>query len=114
MARTEVTVAQLSRAGVRGDGVAGTVDGLKFRNDGRTWLEITNGAVASRVVTILTGQKVLQLDVDDLQVTIPASSTRMVGLFPPDTFNQAIEAGIAYIDLPAGDEDDLTVRAYRT
>lgn len=114
MARTEVTVTQLSRAGVRGTGVAGTADGLKVRNDGRTWLEITNAANASRVVTVLTGQQILQLDVADLSVTVPALETRMVGLLPPDTFNQAVEAGMVYIDLPEGDEADLTVRAYRT
>ncbi len=103
----------LSRAGAKGTGVVGSALGAKFRNDGRTWLHLVNGAAGARTVTVVSAQEVIGLAVADLAVVVPLSSWIPVGLFPPDTFNQPIEAGMVYIDFPAGTESDITVWAFR-
>lgn len=113
MARVALTVTKITRSGAYLAPTAGTDQGQSFKNDGRTFLEITNGGDAPLDLTIVTTSTVLGLDVDDLAITVAAGAVVKAGPFPPSNFNNAgADAGLAYINFPAASESDLSVAAY--
>ncbi len=115
MARAEIVVTTITRAGALAVAVTGAATGHKVKNDGRTFLLVSNSdAAVARTITIQTPRKILDLDVAELTVAVPALTTVPIGLLPTDTFNQPAEAGYAYVDYEAGQEAKFSVRAYRT
>ena len=117
MARTDLTVTQISRAGTTPPAtVAGTADGHMFSNDGRTFLEVTNAAGAARTITFVTPGTVGDRQIEDLPISLPASATRLIGPFPIDLYNRGAgltDAGKVYTNFEAGQEAQFTVRAYK-
>jgi hypothetical protein len=117
MARTALTVNQIVRAGLADPTAeAGQADGHKVSNDGTVFLEFTNGVASARIVTVQTAATVGDLAVEDVSVTVPSSAQRFkAGPFDMALFNRPAgdtDAGYFYLDYPAGQEADLTVRAY--
>ncbi len=78
----------VSRAGV---GIVGAAVGVSdtFANSGKQFLLITNGNALSTVVTVVTQATIDGLAITDLTVTIPTATTKLIGPFPPSTYNDA-------------------------
>lgn len=115
MPRTNLNVAPLNRAGVFEPGVASTVDGHMFGNDGQTFVEVQNSsATVAHSVTIVTGGTSEGLAVADVVVPLPVSSRRLIGPFPKETFDQpsGADRGRVYLNYSAA-AADLVARAYR-
>lgn len=113
MARTALTATELARTGVYPSGTAGTVDGHKFKNTNNEFIEVVNSNAAARVITIPTPSGHGDLDIEDEAVSIPGTSKKLVGPFFPSYFNQGgADAGFAFLNFPAGNEADLTVRLF--
>src|SRR5574341_903958 len=86
MARTEVAVTQIVRTGVFTTETVGITDGHKFVNTGRTFAIVRNNhATLAKNVTFQTPQTILALTVQELVVSVPALSSRLIGPFPSDT-----------------------------
>jgi hypothetical protein len=85
-------------------------------NGGDLMLEFNNANASARIVTIQTPPTVGEFEVEDLEITIPGSASRFkVSELEMGYFNQPAghaDAGSLYIDYPAGQHTDLTVRAY--
>ncbi len=118
MARTTLTVTELVRTGVANPaGTTGTADGHKITNDGNVWLEIDNANAASRTLQIQTPATVSDLEIADQPIVVPGSASRWhAGPFDKALFNRPYgdtDAGMIYLDYPAGQHADLTVRAFK-
>jgi hypothetical protein len=117
MARTNLTVTVVNDDGVvLPAAVAGTVDGHMFANDGRTILQLTNGGVAPRTITLVTPGTVEGLAIADKTVVVANGQTLYVGRLERSLYNQpqgATDEGKVYLNFPAGNEGDVTVRALR-
>lgn len=109
MARTELTIQTISRAGLEATTTAAIADGHKFKNDGRlTLLHVINGAT-DVIVTIQTAATVDGKAVADDTVTCTASEERFIGPFPAEIYNQT--DGMVYIDYD--DVSNVTVSVLR-
>lgn len=114
MARVELAVTQITRAGAPQVETVGIADGHKFANTGRAFVYARNvNTTTGRTITFVTPQEVVGLPVADLAVVVPAGSVRYIGPFPTDTFNQeaGADAGMVYVnyDVPA----DWRIVVYR-
>ena len=92
MARTELEVQEIVRAGVEPTYEAANSDGEEFANadSARTFLHVKNGSGGSINVTIVTPNVVDDdLAVGDRVVAVPAGEERMIGEFPPANYNQS-------------------------
>lgn len=117
MAQVTVSITVINRAGddpnAGGVSPSHATDGFLFQNDGRTFLHIVNVNVGAVIVTFQTPQTVAGLAVAELAFTIPATSRRVVGPFPRDTFNQS-GALVGQVSATTdGNGTDLTIHAYR-
>lgn len=100
MARTEITVQDVSLAGVTPTFAAAFVDGNMFKNDGNVIIEVKNTGGASVNVTIQTPAKVGGIDLAEVIVAVPATTGhKVIGPFDPSIFNQA--GGVTYVDTSA-------------
>lgn len=91
MPRVAIPVTQIVKEGVAPAGfTAGDAanDHSISGNDGLLFLEAVNTGAGSQDITIDTPGNVSGLAVADLVVSVPAGLTRLIGPFPPATFNQ--------------------------
>lgn len=95
MAREELAVQTVSRAGLEATYTAAQADGNKFVNDGMMWATVKNGATDC-IVTVLTAVTVDGKAVADDTVTVTANEERDIGPFPPSIYNQP--DGMVYFD----------------
>lgn len=110
MARSALAIQPHLAAGLQPVYTAANVDGHSVVNDGNSYIEIINGAVAV-VVTIVTPKLVDGLAVADQVVTVPATETRKIGPFPPGTYNQtSTDAGSIHVDFD--DISNVTIGAF--
>ena len=65
---------------------AGVGNGMKFKNNGRMFLEIENSATPT-IASVVTQVTVDGQAVDDPGFTIPAFETHLFGPFPPKIYN---------------------------
>lgn len=91
MARTALTPTQITRAGVAPTLSAANADGHSVSNAHSPFLHVNNGSGGSITVTILIpktldGQSIAN---SGRQVTVPAGQARLIGPFPPGTYEQA-------------------------
>ena len=99
MARTDLTVTEIDRAGVDLEATyeAANADGEALLNNGATWVVVKNGNASTRTVTIKTnGRTVDGLTLPDDTVDVAQNEEMMIGPFERDTFNQksgAVETG---------------------
>lgn len=119
MARVVIPITEVTRQGVNitpgtGETTPDAVDGAMFTNDGRVVLSARNTGAGAHVVTIQTPAKVAGLDVADLQVTVPAGATILIGPFPTSVFNQTAgpDVGMVYVNAD-GTQTEMRYRALR-
>lgn len=81
-------------------------------NDGRVFLEVENEGVTSHVVEVLPSSTLTAdgLTIGNLQVSIPAGATRLIGPFRMTTFKQDSD-GMLHVDVSV--DTDLKLRAYQ-
>lgn len=84
-------------------------DGLKFTNNGRVALYITNGNVTTTTVTVVTPAEFFGFAVADLTFTVGPGASKVAGPFLPNVYNDA--AG--YVTLTASPFTTVTVCALR-
>jgi hypothetical protein len=115
MARTNLTVIEITRTGVDLATTleAGNADGEMFYNGGDVLLAVENLNAADCTVTVVSPRTVDGLAVSDLTVVVSQDEVMLIGPFPRDTFNQPSgdDAGKVYVNL--SHVDDLKVAALR-
>lgn len=111
MARTLITVQQVTKAGVTLSFSAATAtDGNNFANDGDVLLYVKNGGASPITVTVQTPAKIEGVDVAELTVSVSNASEKIIGPFPTSIFNQS--DGTVYVDFSA--VTSVTIAAFRT
>ncbi len=108
MARTELTVQTISRAGLEAVYTTAIADGHKFVNDGMMLVTLKNGAT-DKTITVQTAATVDGKAVADDSVTLTANEERDIGPFPPGIYNQT--DGMVYIDYSS--PTNVTIAAKR-
>ncbi len=109
MAYTRLTAQQIVNTGIAPSYAAAAEAGNDFVNDGRVFLHVKNTGTI-KVMTIATPRKVDGLDVEEVTVTIPATTgDKVVGPFAAETFNQA--GGLVYVTYDS--HSDVTVALLR-
>jgi hypothetical protein len=112
MARTNIPVTQITVAGATPAAqVADSTNDQKFDgNDGRIFLEVQNVSTSEALtVTVQTPRTVAGgVNVAEVEVSVPKESTRVIGPFPPQTFNQ--DTGQVFVDTTS---TSLKLRAFR-
>jgi hypothetical protein len=112
MARAVLTVVEAVNTGTLLSGVAGTDQGTSFANDGKTVLIVTNAdAGGAHTIVIQTPATVKSLAVGENTVSITESTSKLIGPFATDTFNQS--NATVYVDFEAGEEAHLSCQAFR-
>lgn len=103
-----LTVQEISRSGVAPSFASAAGGGDQFLNDGKTYLEVVNGATDCNV-TIVTQSTVDGLAVADKTVTVSASTRKKIGPFPPSIYNDTS----GYVQLTYDDVSNVTVGVFR-
>jgi hypothetical protein len=113
MARTALTVQQMSRDGVVPTYAAANADGNSFANDSRTFLHAKNGSGGSITLTFVTPNTEDGLAIADHTVAIAAGAEKIVSDLGEGTFEQpsGADKGLVYVDY--SDVTSLTVAAIR-
>lgn len=90
MARTEITPQTSVRTGLTPTFTAAIVDGHAFDNAGeRVYIHVKNTDASPVDVTIPTPKTVDGLDVEDMVVSVPATTgEKIIGPFPNDVYAQ--------------------------
>lgn len=116
MARIEISVNTLNRD-TTGTTIVDTLipaDGLKVKNDGKTFLSFRNIDVGTNDVTVATGQTIDDLAIADLIFTMAIGSASnqvsIKGPFPKSVYNQSD----GYIYLDAETNDKVYVYAFKS
>lgn len=86
--RDVITPTVLSFEGITQTLAAATGDGHAFANTGETLVIIANAYTATITATFVTAREVDGLPVEDVDVTLGAGVTKIVGPFPTGVFNQ--------------------------
>lgn len=100
MARTALAVQQISRAGITPSYSAANADGHSVLNSGKEFLHVKNGSGSSINVTVQTPGTVDGQAIADRVVAVGAGAEKMIGPFPPDTYNQP-GTNTLYVDFSA-------------
>lgn len=108
MARTALTVKQISRSGVALGPTAANAEGHSLVHYENLILYVANGGGSPITTTIQTPGTVDSLAVSDRTVTVPAGSNRFMGPFPKAHYRQA--DGTVYVDF--SDVTSVTVAAF--
>jgi len=84
-----LTVQTISRSGLEPSYSSCAGGGDEFANSGDEFIHIKNGHSSTQTVTIETPATVDGLAVADREVAIPATSERLIGPFPSNTYNDS-------------------------
>ena len=87
MVMTTLAVHVMSRTGLEPTFSAANADGHEFSNHGRTFIQAFNGGGSDIEHTFATPGTVDGLAIAELVVDIPAGEDRIIGPFPPETYN---------------------------
>lgn len=98
MARTNLAVQRITRAGLDPSFTAANVDGHSITNDGDVFVTVKNGSASAITATFITPYQVAGLNVEDLAVSVPAGGERDIGRFPPATFGRALDIDFSAVD----------------
>jgi len=100
MARTALTVQDIALAGITPSYAAANADGNSFDNQGGSYLQVKNGSGSQITVTIPTPAKVGGVDLEDITVTVAATTgDKVIGPFAPELFNQS--GGVVHVNYSA-------------
>jgi hypothetical protein len=108
MARTALAVQAITRAGLTPAYTAANADGHAIANDGSTMLHVKTVGTAC-TVTVVTPGTVDGQAIADRTIALGTNTERMIGPFPPRTYNQD---GAVHVDFSA--VTAVTVAAVRT
>lgn len=114
MARTALTVNEISRAGIDSATTlaAANADGHYVLNGGDVFLEVLNENAADCTVTVVSTRTIDGLAVADLEVVVEQNERMFIGPFPVQTFNQSsTNAGSVWVNFSA--VTDVTIAAWR-
>lgn len=107
MARSQITVTEIVRAGIahpNGRISDATNDHYFVGNDGQIFLEIRSTDGSSRTVSIPPASTLSAdgLNIDPYDITVPAGGTVLAGPFRKATFNQSTD-GSVYVNPEVSD-----------
>lgn len=110
MARTALTVNQLSIAGVTHSPASANADGHSLENiKGDTILFVVNGGGAPITVTIQTPGKFQGLDIEEQEITVGNGVTKVIGPFrPTGVYNNSTGVFVDFSGVTS-----VTVAAYK-
>lgn len=86
---TELSVQKIAITGLEATYGAAAGGGNTFKNDGKTFFHIKNGAGSDVTVTFTTPGTVAGVAIADPAVVVTAGEERMIGPFEPSIFNNA-------------------------
>ena len=109
MARTELTAQTIDNDGMEPSYESANGDGEEFANDGNVFIHAKNASGGAIVLTFKTPATVSGVDIDEVEVSIPAGEERMVGPFDPAVFNQSD----GNVDLDFDGVTSLTIAAFK-
>lgn len=112
MVRTNIVATGLSKSGIATTLVAAHTDGNMFINTGRTFVIVNNADAAAKTVTFQTPLEVDGQGVADKVVSVPATSERLIGPFPPDIYSQSSGADIGKVYVDWEDFADVTLAVF--
>ena len=115
MARTAITVGELTDAGITHAATTGSVDGVKFPNFGDEIIQVTSTGATSRNLTIQTPVAHDDLAVAERIIAVPAGTTKYIGNLNPSRYARKTDPdrGFAYVDFDATAPTELNVRVLR-
>ncbi len=87
--RDAITATPLANTGVTQSLSASSGDGHSFTNTGRQFILVTNDYTDTVTMTVVTGGTVSGLAIADVDVTLTAGQTKLVGPFSSSVFNQS-------------------------
>lgn len=108
MARTALTIQQITRSGLTPSYGAANVDGHSVANAGEEILHVKTTSTGCTVTFLIPG-KVDGQSVPGKAIVIGTASERFFGPYPPGIYNQA--SGEIYVDFSA--VTGVTVAAFR-
>lgn len=111
MARSALTVQEVTTLGLDPAYTSANADGNWFANNGRTLFHAMNGSGGSITITVQHPGTMDGLAVADLTVAVPAGEDRMIGPFPKRFEQGGSAAGLVYVDYSG--VTSLTVAAIR-
>jgi hypothetical protein len=107
MPRTAITPQQVTRAAITPTyGAGDAVNGHQYLNGGSEFIHVKTGATGT-TVTVNIPKTVDGQAVTNKTYVLGTNTERMIGPFPPDTYNQA--DGNVYIDLSSAATVTLAV-----
>lgn len=105
----DITVQQISLSGLtESAATAATAAGDTVLNNGRTFIEVTDGATTNPTVTIASQVDCNQGYTHDVVVTVPSGEAKIIGPFPPNRFNNAS----GQIEVTYDDDTSVTIAAF--
>lgn len=115
MPRIEVPLTTLTRVGTAlgaaGTEVTGDATNQHFLvNTETTFIIARNSGGSPRTVTLMLGQTLDGQAPTNRTVSVAAGTSQIIGIFPPNLYNQPTDAGRAWINV---DHADLRLQAYR-
>lgn len=90
MAASAITVQSVTKSGAVVTTASANVDGNYFNNDGRSYLQVTNGGGSSINVTIDSPVQCSQGGTHDEVIPVAAGATKIIGGFDKSQFNDPI------------------------
>lgn len=112
MARSALTLQNITLAGLTPALAAANVDGNMFTNDGTEFIDVANAAVGSMTVTVQTPGTVGGNLIADKVITVGAGVTKRIGPFPTDVYNQTTGADRGKVYLDYSSVTTVTVGAF--
>lgn len=106
---TALTVTDISRSGITATLTSAAAAGNKFANNGKVFIDISNGYTGAITATFITGRTVDDLAVADLTVQIASGAEKFIGPFEPGTFNDSD----GYVNIDFTTVTTVTIGAFR-
>lgn len=106
---SDITVQQISLSGLtESAGTAATAAGDTVLNNGRTFIEVVDGATTAPTVTIASQVDCNQGHTHDIVVSVASGGAKIIGPFPPNRFNNSN----GQIEVTYDDDTSVTIAAF--
>jgi hypothetical protein len=111
--REKLSVTTVSSGGVTETLASPSALTMAFTNNGFAWMEVTNLATTSKVITVETPGNVGGLEIEDLTVTIPGSVTYKIGPFINSLYNRTASPDKGYVYITFPETSTLSVGVFK-